>query len=302
MTSMIECLLHQNGEELGTMYLGPYKDTIFENMFGPVPDGVEFNTSLVETLLAGDLPPNVTYLMGSNLDEGTEFASEGAPLSCEMTPADLATWASQTFGDQAISANITVTYGEPELPWPLCYDGTGLKYNKDYVGATRAIGDSTFTCFVRALGDRVLTESDPSFVGSNVYTYYWTHQPQKSLNMGSIPLFGAFHGSEVPFVFGYPAELNSAAEIQLARSLGCYWANFAHTGDPNQGPCNSSATAPVAWEPYRKRGSNMGDPSRTLKLDVEEGLLHRSTMQTDLRKTQCNLFESLLPRTVAKRK
>ena len=36
---------------------------------GPVPDGVEFNVSLVDSLLRAPLPANVSYLMGTNLDE-----------------------------------------------------------------------------------------------------------------------------------------------------------------------------------------------------------------------------------------
>ncbi len=43
--------------------------------------------------------------------------------------------------------------------------------------------------------------------GAVVYNYFWTHQPLESLNMANLSVEGAFHGSEVPFVFGYPPEI-----------------------------------------------------------------------------------------------
>lgn len=52
--------------------------------------------------------------------------------------------------------------------------------------------------------------------------------------MPALPEYGAFHGAEIPFVFGYPAELGTEAEVKLSKTMGCYWSNFAHTGDPNK--------------------------------------------------------------------
>jgi len=50
--------------------------------------------------------------------------------------------------------------------------------------------------------------------------------------------------------------------------MGCYWANFAATGDPNTGNCNTTELAPVTWDPYREPGSFMDNATRTLILDV----------------------------------
>ena len=61
------------------------------------------------------------------------------------------------------------------------------------------------------------------------------------MNMDDLPYMGSFHGAEVPFVFGYPAELSSAGERWLSKTMGCYWVNFASTGDPNFGPASKSA-------------------------------------------------------------
>ena len=97
----------------------------------------------------------------------------------------------------------------------------------------RAVSDSCFYCWVRALADRVTLPSPLQLNGSSVYHYFFTHTPTVSLNMPALPEYGAFHGAEIPFVFGYPGELGTDAEVQLSKIMGCYWSNFAHTGDPN---------------------------------------------------------------------
>ena len=57
-----------------------------------------------------------------------------------------------------------------------------------------------------------------------------------SANYQNIPTLGAFHGAEVPFVFGDTFELTSDEEKALSKAMGCYWRSFAHTGDPNRAP------------------------------------------------------------------
>ena len=60
----------------------------------------------------------------------------------------------------------------------------------------------------RETGLRV--SSPTSLIAACVFVLQ-THQPLTSQNMGgSLGSYGAFHGAEVPFVFGYPAELVSA--------------------------------------------------------------------------------------------
>ena len=46
---------------------------------------------------------------------------------------------------------------------------------------------------------------------------------------------GAFHGAEVPFVFGDQFELTTEVERAASRAMGCWWTNFAATGNPNLG-------------------------------------------------------------------
>src|SRR5581483_11819770 len=67
---------------------------------------------------------------------------------------------------------------------------------------------------------------------SKVYTYFYTH-PLPGLD---VEKYGAFHTSEVPYVFNSLARCERPfgdADRKLAETVSSYWANFARTGDPN---------------------------------------------------------------------
>jgi carboxylesterase type B len=67
---------------------------------------------------------------------------------------------------------------------------------------------------------------------SKAFTYYWTH-PEPGADSAR---FGAFHTSEVPYVFN---TLNQSdrpwtnQDRELAELLGAYWVQFMRNGDPN---------------------------------------------------------------------
>lgn len=65
-----------------------------------------------------------------------------------------------------------------------------------------------------------------------VYTYYF----DRATPWPEHPEFGAFHTSEVPYVFGNLALADhpyTAVDQQVSRRVSSYWINFATTGDPN---------------------------------------------------------------------
>lgn len=67
---------------------------------------------------------------------------------------------------------------------------------------------------------------------TKVYTYYWDHPepgPKEEI-------FGAFHTSEVPYVFNSLKNSDrpwTPADRKIAEMMTSYWANFAANGDPN---------------------------------------------------------------------
>jgi carboxylesterase type B len=67
---------------------------------------------------------------------------------------------------------------------------------------------------------------------SKVWTYYWDHV----LPGPDADQYGAFHTSEVPYVFDSLAKSErpfTDADREIADMMSSYWANFASTGDPN---------------------------------------------------------------------
>ena len=117
-------------------------------------------------------------------------------------------------------------------------------------------------------------------LGSSGYWYYFVATPIMSYNMGDIPSMGAFHGAEVPFVFGYPKELSIDGERTLSQSVGWYWTNFAETGNPNTGACTSvNGKALVEWP---ESGLTAGNAIVFSNTSI--------TTRTGLKQEQCDVF------------
>lgn len=103
---------------------------------------------------------------------------------------------------------------------------------------------------------------------SNVYTYYWTHAPPGQAS-------GAFHGSEINYVFNnlaYAPTLNNqtlpytAEDYALADVIQAYWINFMKNGDPNGGNL-------TYWAPSNNVSKNtmaLGDAFGTIEVGSDE--------------------------------
>ena len=95
---------------------------------------------------------------------------------------------------------------------------------------SRVIGDWVLSCPAR----RAARHLEKLNLGA--YVYHFNHTPAMSINQRDTPLYGAFHGSEVPFVFYSTFELAEASERKLSEAMVQYWAGFAWNGDPNVPP------------------------------------------------------------------
>jgi para-nitrobenzyl esterase len=73
---------------------------------------------------------------------------------------------------------------------------------------------------------------DQQKASKTVFTYYF----DRVIPWPAHPEFGAFHTSEVPYVFGTIGKLDRPwlpVDRTLADQLSSYWSNFAKNGDPN---------------------------------------------------------------------
>jgi carboxylesterase type B len=222
--------MHASAADLVALSIGPpYGDTFQTDTFAVTVDGVELTKPLQE-LARGPMPPSVSVLAGSNLDEGTEFMQLTPTIPCNASLAALSSWAVRQFGDE-LGSQIAPLYNAPEAPAPQCsYEWRGVT-SPHWVGAMRAAGDAAIGCRCRELLRAVNTGAAKSSSNSKPATgwrYLFTISPQFSVNWpnSSLPYAGSFHGAEVPFVFGDQFELTTPEERGASRAMGCWWLNF----------------------------------------------------------------------------
>ena len=90
-------------------------------------------------------------------------------------------------------------------------------------------------------------------------------------------MIGAFHGSEMPYVFGtFGAVLYNptAAELTLSQQIQTSWANLAATGTPN-------GTGPALWTQYNPTADNI------LRLDTP------LSNTSNLEDSECDFWDSV---------
>jgi para-nitrobenzyl esterase len=110
-------------------------------------------------------------------------------------------------------------------------------------------------------------------VKSKAFLYYFSMKPQ-----GPLERLGAFHGSEIPYVFDNLEKGRVAPDeehLKLAKIMSAYWVQFAKTGDPNR-------EGLPKW------------PGFGAKTNQYLELGKKVTTKRDLRQEACDLFEKML--------
>jgi para-nitrobenzyl esterase len=194
-------------------------------LFRPVIDGWVLPLDYSQTYAKGT-QNNVMFIAGNNVDESgavpeTAFAALQAPEANvgsrpgmphpNVTLADYQNAARRKFGPMA----------EEFLKlYPATTDMEAARANNAAVRDNSRV--STF-----------LWATDWSkSVKSPVYTYFWTHAPPGPDHDKR----GAYHGSEINYVFGnlYATDLPwTANDHRISDIMSSYWTNFAATGNPN---------------------------------------------------------------------
>jgi len=186
-------------------------------VWDPVADGVTVPSDAPAKLAAGKFH-HVPLIVGANRDEGRLFvALEYNAAGRVLTDAQ---WAS------AVDAYFGPRLGpEVRRQYPLAdYPDAGAAFGQ-------ALGDAILACPAVASA-AILSKYVP------VYEYEFEQTPDPFvLPTPGIDL-GAFHSSELPYVFDGPVESSgpitfTPAQRQLATTMGGAWARFAATGDPS---------------------------------------------------------------------
>ena len=161
----------------------------------------------VYSIFAEGKQNDVPVMVGSNANEGTIFAPPGGAIS----PADF-------------TANAKKIYGSFSDEFLKIYPAgaSDAEATASYVAAIRD-GEIGWDMRIWA---RIATKTGHH----RAYRYYFSRVPA-----GRGERLGAFHGSELAYVFGnFPYRISyQDLDRQLAETMQTYWTNFARSGDPN---------------------------------------------------------------------
>jgi para-nitrobenzyl esterase len=172
---------------------------------------------------------DVPIIVGSNANEGSIFPPPGGTIS----PADFTAQARKRYGP--FSDDFLRIYPP----------GTSdAEATASYFAALRD-GEIAWDMRIWA---RIATKTGHH----RAYRYFFSRVPP-----GRGERLGAFHGSELAYVFGnFPFRINyQDLDRQLAESMEAYWTNFARGGDPN----GAGLTAWPIYNPEKDNVLNFGD-------------------------------------------
>ena len=202
-------------------------------LFRPVVDGWVLAQSYWETLTSGAANP-VRVLTGNNRDES------GAKPRQEITLTEYVERSRARYGD--LAEEYLALYPAQDDPT------AGDALNSAYRESTR-------------LSTWMWASEFAKRAGQPVYTYYWNHVPPGPDGEAR----GAFHGSEIPYVFNNLQAENrdySDTDHEIADRLSDYVVNFISNGDPNGGELPSWP----AVDPATARTFEIGDDWRPVEL------------------------------------
>lgn len=300
--SVLSCLLSTNATDLLAIDgYAPYRSTALLDTWAPTVDGVELTDTVFGSLKKEQIAPGVSVLAGSNMDEETTFMSLTPGLKIDASESEFRQWSLEFYGPDLGSAVVDIYNRHPPLrPFPLMHPRSDThKYanaTSSWSAAMRSSGDFSFFCPARMVAKTV---ADGGF--GSAFFYWFTLTPSFSVNFADAYRYGSFHGAEIPFVFGDTFELNTTVERDLARTMGCWWATFAQTGDPNTPDDSGRRCSNVTWPRYtvsksdsnRNRQSNRYSNGQSngsdtlLRLDTGSLLGPMTGFNAEL----CDLFE-----------
>lgn len=196
----------------------------------------------------------VPYILGANSDEGTLFFIGATPIE---TPAEY-------------TAALTARYGaltpQIEALYPLS------KFHNPQEAFVRVVGDASLVCPTYDVARRISSAKR----GSRTYVYNFSHTIP--LPFVALLKLGAFHGSEIAYVFS-SLPPPGVFEEQLALRMGEYWSRFAEKGRPR-------AARSARWPRFKERTWHM------LRLDAFTTFVAIAKIR-DFRRPECEFWSQL---------
>ena len=249
-TDALACLRAKPADALLLALPAGAADIFGANRWGPVVDGWNLADDPRALLEAGEIAA-VPTILGSNANEGTLFFALG-PTMVTDDAAYLALVESLVpgQGQEVVDQYPSAMYASPQA------------------AAADVVGDAAFVCPARRTARALAKAGIPAFL------YHFTHAPSGAL----LPDLGAFHSSEISFVFGNPSLLlpdsPSAEEAPLLEAMTGYWGRMAAKGDPN-------GEGAVEWPAY----TMAGDENLVLDLAVSQ--------QSGLKEARCDFWDTI---------
>ncbi len=193
--------------------------------FGPVVDGVVLPGDPAALFAAGEIH-DVDLLVGANADEANLFllGMRG------QTPAQLVRYVRrlyEPYGDEVLAL------------FPAAPDGPKT------AALSKAVTVMGFVAPARFAAASVAR------AGGATYLYHFARRPPVAGDLG------AFHGLELPYVFGNSAltlDVHAGVEGELSAAMMRYWVSFARDGDPNGKGGAGDAASAGAGEPLAAGG------------------------------------------------
>ena len=179
----------------------------------PVMDRHLIPTQPAEALSAGQFN-KVPVINGSNHDEGTLFVAFGKSMTAEQFTSAV----ESRFGSDA--QRVLAAYSLSNYPSPT------------QASAAR-FGDEFFSCRILKAGELL-----SAFVPVYQYEFNYINPPNVFLPNPPFP-FGAYHGSEIQYVFGTIGSRGGSpapAHQALSNEMMAYWINFISAGEPGGNP------------------------------------------------------------------
>lgn len=218
------------------------------NRFGPVTDGWIIPDD-INLLFEQGRQHDVPLIVGANANEGIIFLSN-SPIK------------TLTQYQGAVKALYGKFAQEVLTLFPAKEDSEVKKALSEVIGDLGFIAGARH--FVRAM----------ETVKSKAYFYHFTQKPAGPLG----ETLGAFHGSEIPYVFNHPEKGISPPDEQrrkLAEIISGYWVRFAQSGDPNYPGAPFWPAYEVEKDPYLEFGDTvrLGSGLKKAACDLAEKIL-----------------------------